>query len=73
MQEQMTMLKTRSRQAGDLLKRIDKLLSGIMKLPSFKGKAPLYDKINRIRMDAHNLNWDFKRDIEDFERATRRK
>ncbi len=73
MQKQIAMLKTRSRQAGDLLKRIDKLLSGITKLPSFKGRASLYDKINRIRMDAHNLNWDFKRDIEDLERATRRK
>lgn len=72
-QKEIAILKRRSKQAEALLKRLDRTLSSVMKLPSFKGKANLYDTINVAKMHAHNLSWDFKRDIEDLERAIDRK
>lgn len=57
-------LKRRCKDAESVSNRLDRILRGMNRLPDFKGKAALMDRINDAKMEAHNLSWELKRELD---------
>lgn len=58
-----TRLKKREQQAAAVLKAITGIWESFDRVPSFRGKARLADKVKRAQTRAHNLHWDLGRDL----------
>jgi hypothetical protein len=59
-------LKGRCKEAEVISKHLKGVQDRLNDIPSFRGKAAFIDRINRVSMEAHNLSWDLKRDLEDL-------